>query len=233
MLLPAFSAAHDGVHVRLIAVGSGQAMALGRRRDADVLLVHAPEAEHAFMAGGHGRARLPVMYSDYVIVGPTADPAVVNRAADAADALRRIVLANALFVSRGDDSGTHHRELELWRAAGWPDPPAPPNRIEAGQGMGETLMMASEREGYTLTDRATWLALADVLSLTLLLDGDARLTNPYSVITVAGAANEAGADLLAAWLTSDEAARLIVGFGSEASGHRVFTAGAPPAAAGP
>lgn len=231
VLLPAFSEADGGTRVRLVAVGSGQALELGRRGDADVLLVHSPDAEAAFMQAGHGRARLPVMYTDFVLVGPPADPAAVEAADDVAEVMRRIGSGGHLFVSRGDDSGTHHRELELWRAAGWTDPPGSPHRLEAGQGMGETLALASERGGYTLADRATWLARSEGLALALLYEGDPRLMNPYTVITVTNAANPEGADRFATWLTSAEAAAVVDTFATDRFGHPLFRTGAPPAAA--
>jgi tungstate transport system substrate-binding protein len=221
-LLPAFEAAHAGVRVRLIAVGSGQALALGRRRDADVLLVHSPDDEAAFMNDGAGRSRAPVMYNDYVLAGPAHDPAGVRSAQSGVDAFRRIARQNAPFVSRGDDSGTHRRELALWREADI-DLTRAAFRAEVGQGMGEALAIAAERRAYVLSDRATFTALAGPLRLSLLHHGGATLQNPYSVITVAGAREPEAADAFAAWMTSPAAAAVIRGYGVERFGAPVFT----------
>jgi tungstate transport system substrate-binding protein len=221
-LLPAFEAAHPGVRVRLIAVGSGQALALGRRGDADVMLVHSPDDEAAFMHDGAGRSRLPVMYNDYVIAGPAHDPAGVRSAQSGVDAFRRIARHNAPFVSRGDDSGTHRRELALWREADV-DVAREAFRAEVGQGMGEALAIAAERRAYVLSDRATFTALAAALGLSLLHEGGATLQNPYSVVTVAGARQPEAADAFAAWMTSPAAAALIRGYGVERFGAPVFT----------
>jgi tungstate transport system substrate-binding protein len=213
-LLPAFATAHAPLRVKLIAVGSGQALELGRRRDVDVLLVHSPEDEERFMNAGHGVRRLPVMRNEFVLVGPPADPAGVRGAGTVARALRRLAVQRSPFISRGDSSGTHRRELELWYAAGI-DEDMLGFRTEVGQGMGEALGIASERAAYTLTDRATFLALSAALALDVLLEGGPALDNPYSVITVAHARNAAGADAFADWITSPAAAVLIRGFGRE------------------
>ncbi|HEX6940662.1 MAG TPA: substrate-binding domain-containing protein [Longimicrobiales bacterium] len=220
-LLPAFEAAHPEYEVRAIAVGTGEALELGRRKDADVLLVHAPAAESAFVAEGYGVERREVMYNDFVIVGPASDPAGVRGLADAAEALRRIARAGVSFISRGDDSGTHRKELALWRAAGVETGGAA--YLEAGQGMGEVLRIASERRGYTLTDRATYLFLKDDLALEVLVEGDARLFNQYGVIPVAGARNAEGAAAFADWITSAEAQSLIARYGVDRFGAPLFT----------
>jgi tungstate transport system substrate-binding protein len=225
VLLPAFERAHPQIQVKLIAVGSGEALALGRRRDADVLLVHAPTDEEHFMSSGHGRARYAVMSNDYVIVGPAADPAHVAAAASTADALRRIAAARAPFISRGDSSGTHRMELRLWRAAGIDSA----QRVQVGQGMGEALLIASERGAYTLTDRGTYVALARTLRLDVLHEGDVALLNPYSVITVRASRHEAEAEVFALWLISADAQQLIARFGAGADGRPLFQ----PAAAAP
>ncbi|CAN5604122.1 extracellular solute-binding protein [soil metagenome] len=227
VLIPAFRSAHDSVRVKVIAVGTGEALALGRRRDVDVLLVHSPADEDAFMAAGHGIRRLPVMYNDYVIVGPPADPAGA-RGLRVAEALRIIVAADAPFLSRGDSSGTHLRELELWSASGLPAGAISGARVEVGQGMGETLTIASERSAYTLTDRSTYLALRGAIDLAITVEGDAGLINPYSVITVRGARNAAGADLFAHWLTGAGGAAVIRAFGIDTHGEPLFLPGAPP-----
>jgi tungstate transport system substrate-binding protein len=236
VLLPEFEAAHAGIDVQLVAVGSGHALELGRRGDADALLVHAPEDELDFMAAGHGRHRTPVMHNDFVIVGPETDPAGVRDAASASDAMRRVALGDAPFISRGDDSGTHRAELRLWHAAGHGRIPTGAVRVEVGQGMGETLAIASERGGYTLTDRATFVTLARTLHLVLLLEDPPTMVNAYSVITTARGRNHAAADSFALWLVSPEAAAVIDHFGPDRFGQRVFIAGPPPdsfRAAGP
>lgn len=225
MLLPEFEAAYAGIDVRLVAVGSGHALELGRRGDADALLVHAPDDELDFMAAGHGRRRLPVMHNDFVIVGPETDPAGVRGADDASDAMRRIASGGAPFISRGDGSGTHRAELRLWHAAGRGRTPAGAVRVEVGQGMGETLAIASERGAYTLTDRATFVTLARTLHLVLLLEDRPSMVNAYSVITTARGRNRAAADSFALWLVSPAAASAIDRYGSDRFGQRVFTAG--------
>lgn len=224
LLIPAFEAKHARYDVVVIAAGTGEALELGRRKDADILLVHAPAAESAFVAGGYGTERSDVMSNDFVIVGAPADPARVRGLGDPAEALRRIAAvgagSGAAFVSRGDDSGTHRKERELWSAAGirsvgsW--------YLDAGLGMGEVLRIASERAGYTLTDRATFLYLQDNLALEVLVEGDDRLFNQYGVIPVAGARNPAGAEAFRDWLTSEPAQRLIGRYGTDRFGQPLF-----------
>jgi len=180
-LHPAFEAA-TGIKVDVIAVGSGKALALARNGDVDVVLAHDPAAEAAFVADGAGVDRRPVMENDFVIVGPAADPAGVAGAPTASAALARIADAQATFISRGDQSGTHVKEAGLFAAAGIT--PAGAWYLSAGQGMGPVLQMADEKPGYTLTDRGTWLALRGKLTLRLLHAGDPALKNPYHVIAV-------------------------------------------------
>jgi tungstate transport system substrate-binding protein len=229
VLIPAFEATAGGTRVKIIAVGSGEALALGRRRDADVLLVHSPADEESFMAAGHGVRRLPVMSNDYVIVGPSADPAGVRQAANASAALQAIAAAGAAFISRGDSSGTHRRELQLWQQAGV-RPETASFRIDIGQGMGETLNVASERAAYTLTDRSTYQARRTTLDLDILLEGGAELLNRYSVITVAGARQAAAADAFATWLVSEQGAAVIRAFGVDRFGAPLFVPAADTAA---
>ncbi|MBR9988683.1 MAG: substrate-binding domain-containing protein [Gemmatimonadetes bacterium] len=217
-LIPAFADDHASTRVKVIGVGSGEAMALGRRGDADILLVHSPVDEAAFMAAGHGGRRLPVMSNDYVIAGPPDDPAGIRGAGTAALALARIAARDAPFVSRGDSSGTHRKEMALWAAAG----PRPRGYTEVGQGMGEALTIASERGAYILSDRGTYLALSHNLRLEVLVEGDPLLENPYSVITVRGARHAAAADTFADWLVSPRAAELIRAFGIERFGEPLF-----------
>jgi len=180
-LLPPFERA-NGCTVNVIAVGTGKALKLGEAGDVDVVFVHARELEDRFVAQGHGIDRKNVMYNDFVLLGPPADPAKVSGAVGPADALRRIAASNALFISRGDESGTHRKEQELWRAAGII--PKGSWYREAGQGMGEVLEMAFQKRGYTLSDRGTYIAFRSRNDLAILFQGDARLSNPYGVITV-------------------------------------------------
>jgi tungstate transport system substrate-binding protein len=219
-ILPAFRRAHPDYRVRVIAVGSGEALRLAARGDADVVLVHSPRAEEEFMAAAHGESRRPVMYNDFVIVGPAGDPARVCGFLDAPSALACIARHGSPFISRGDDSGTHARERELWAAAGVE--PAGDWYREAGQGMGAVLMMASERRAYTLSDRGTFSSLEDRLRLDVVVEGDPRLLNQYSVIVVRDASNLEGARSFADWITSIAGQETIGGFGVESFGRPLF-----------
>lgn len=186
-LLPDFTA-ETGIEVSVIAVGSGQALQMGKDGDADVLLVHSPAAEKTFMDDGDGVRREDVMYNDFVIVGPEDDPAKIKGLATAAEAFTIIANAKAFFISRGDDSGTHSKEKAIWKAAGIE--PAGDWYISAGQGMGAVLTMAQEKPGYTLSDRATYLAQTQSgLTLQVMVEGDKLLLNPYGVIAVNPAKN--------------------------------------------
>ncbi|MEE8594440.1 MAG: substrate-binding domain-containing protein [Gemmatimonadota bacterium] len=209
-LLEAFRQEVPGAAIRPLAVGSGEALELGRRGDADLLIVHHPSEEEAFVAGGYGEARVPIMFNDFVVVGPPADPAGVASSNAASEALRRIAGSGELFLSRGDNSGTHYRELEVWRAADV----VPEGRWyqDAGQGMGPVLQMASERGAYVLTDRSTFYAMEPHLELAVLFEGDPRLRNVYSVIIVHGSLREAQARALQDWLTSPDGRRAIDGY---------------------
>lgn len=204
--------ASTGCATKAVAVGSGHTLTMGERGDADVLLVHSPADEREFMAQGHGVTRHPVMHNDFVLIGPPGDPAGIAAARDPADALALLARREARFVSRGDGSGTHAKELALWRAAdiepagGW--------HVETGQGMGETLTIASQQAAYTLTDRATFLVTKG-LSAEILVDDDPELRNPYHVITVDDAANADCARAFAAWLRGEQAQRLIAEFGAD------------------
>lgn len=183
-LLPKFTAA-TGIEVRVVAVGTGAALKLGETGDVDVVLVHARKAEDEFVAAGFGVDRRDVMANDFVIVGPTTDPAAIGGSRDAPAALARIAGATAIFVSRGDDSGTHKAELALWRDSGIDPKPASGQWYrETGAGMGETLNTAAGLDGYALTDRATWASFKNRGNLVLLVEGDPRLVNPYGVILV-------------------------------------------------
>ena len=183
-LLPRFTAA-TGIEVRVVAVGTGQALRLARNGDADVLLVHHRRSEEGFVAAGFGVARHEVMANDYVLVGPAADPAAIGGLADAAAALARVAASESNFVSRGDDSGTHKKEMGLWRAAGR-DPAAAGGGWyrETGSGMGATLNTAAAMGAYALADRATWVSFRNKGDLQILVEGDPRLVNPYGVILV-------------------------------------------------
>lgn len=183
VLIPMFEA-ESGYTVQTVAVGSGQAMKMGEEGNADVLLVHAPKSEVEFMANGFGKDRALVMHNDFIIVGPAADPAGI-KGKPVVDALKAISAGSAEFVSRGDDSGTHKAELNLWKKAEYdPKAAAPAWYLESGQGMGATLTIASEKGAYTMTDRATYLANKDNLDLQILVEGDNALLNVYHVITV-------------------------------------------------
>ncbi|MFQ5888567.1 MAG: substrate-binding domain-containing protein [Gemmatimonadota bacterium] len=220
-LIPAFEAAQPELSVKVIAVGSGEALALGRRGDVDVLVVHAPAAEREFVEAGYGHDRTPFMRNDFVIAGPAEDPAGARGAESAAAALRTIARLETLFVSRGDGSGTHLRERELWEAAGVE--PSGSWYREIGQGMGATLQVASERRAYLLTDRATLVGMGRSLDLEVLVEGDSLLRNFYSVIEVSDAGNADGAHAFARWLTSPEGIRRIDAFGRERFGVGLFS----------
>lgn len=179
-ILPMFEESSDCVP-KTVAVGSGQAMAMGESGDADVLLVHSPAAEEEFMAEGHGSSREAVMHNDFVLVGPPDDPAGLGGSDDGAEALNRIAEEEAPFASRADDSGTHAKELTLWEEAGID--PAGSWYIETGQGMGDTLTIANQKQAYTLTDRSTFLATSSLQS-EIAFEGSPDLYNPYHVIVV-------------------------------------------------
>ena len=183
-LLPLFEA-ETGIEVRVVAVGTGQALRLARNGDADLLLVHDKPSEEAFVAEGYGSERFDLMYNDFVVVGPASDPAGIADTEDAAAALAKIAAAEAPFVSRGDDSGTHRRERALWADAGLDTTGASGTWYrEAGQGMGATLNTASMMEAYALTDRGTWLSMRGRLDLRLMVEGGAALRNQYGVTLV-------------------------------------------------
>ena len=183
-ILPAFKA-KTGIEVRVVAVGTGQALDIARRGDADVVLVHDREAEAKFVAEGHGALRHDVMYNDFILVGPRSDPARVAGGKDAGAALKRIAEMGAVFVSRGDRSGTHLAEMRLWRTAG-----VEPTQArgawyrEIGAGMGPTLNASAAMGAYTLADRGTWLSFKNRADMAILVEGDERLFNPYGVIAV-------------------------------------------------
>jgi tungstate transport system substrate-binding protein len=202
-ILPRFRA-ERGIDVHVVAVGTGQALTIGERGDADALLVHDRAGEDKFVADGYGIDRRDVMYNDFVIVGPSSDPARIRGLKDARDALMRIAAAAAVFASRGDDSGTNRMELRLWKSAG-----IMPDKgwyRDLGQGMGPTLNIAAGLDAYTLTDRATWANFKNRQSLEILVDGDPALFNPYGSILVNPAkwpqVKAADARIWHDWLTS-------------------------------
>ncbi|MPY70323.1 MAG: sulfate transporter [Alphaproteobacteria bacterium] len=183
-ILPKFEA-RTGIGVRVVAVGTGAALKLGAKGDADVVLVHARAAEDRFVADGFGVDRRDVMYNDYVVVGPKDDPAGIEGMTDAAAAFARIAAKGVPFSSRGDDSGTNKKELQLWQAAGIdPKPHSGTWYFETGSGMGATLNTAAGRGTYALSDRATWLAFRNRAGLAIAVEGDRRLFNPYGVMLV-------------------------------------------------
>jgi len=209
-IMPAFEKA-TGYQVRVTPVGTGKALRLGQDGDVDVVLVHAPPAEEKFVAAGYGVNRRHVMYNDFVIVGPANDPAKISGMKNAAKALATIAKDKAIFVSRGDDSGTNKKEKILWKDAGVK--PSGKWYREAGQGMGKVLQMTGEMQGYTLTDRGTWLFMKDKLPLKIVVEGDPKLFNPYGVIAVNPGRypdiNYTGAMAFIAWITSPEGQALI------------------------
>jgi tungstate transport system substrate-binding protein len=214
-LLPRFRQA-SGIEVRVVALGTGQALDMGRRGDADVLLVHDPEAEERFVAEGHGLARRAVMYNDFVLAGPLADPAG-TAGTDIVRAFKRLAAGPAPFVSRGDRSGTHAAELRIWQAAGMAAPPARMAAYrECGCGMGPALNIAAATGAYVLTDRGTWLAFRNRDGMALWVQGDRRLFNPYGVIVVNPAKHPhvklADAQAFADWLVSAQGQAAIADF---------------------
>lgn len=228
-ILPVFTE-KTGVTVDVIAVGTGQALELGENGDADVLLVHARALEDAFMEAGHGVRREDVMYNDFVIVGPPDDPAGIKGKGKSANALDMISQAGATFVSRGDESGTHVKEKALWADAGIE--PAGDWYVSAGQGMGDVLVMANEQLAYTMSDRATYLALKlEGIELEIMVEGDPILFNPYGVIAVNPDKNpEINNDLanqFIDWLISLETQELIGTFGVDTFGAPLFIPDSP------
>jgi tungstate transport system substrate-binding protein len=222
-LVPLFEK-QSGFVVKTIAVGSGQALAMGRRGEADVLLVHSPQAEEALMAEGAGLNRRLVMHNDFVLVGPAADPAGLAKRS-ALECFQRIAAAKATFMSRGDHSGTHAQEQKLWKAAGI-TPDGQPWYQQTGQGMGQTLGIAAEKRAYTLSDRGTYLALRKKIGLPILHEGDPSLRNVYHVIEVNPArfpkVNGAGARAFADFLVSKDVQKRIKEFGIGLYGSPLF-----------
>lgn len=223
-LIPLFEK-NTGYFVKTIAVGSGQAMAMGAKGEADVLLVHSPAAEEKFMAEGSGIDRRLVMHNDFLLVGPSSDPAKARGLKTSAETLKKIAATGSLFVSRGDNSGTHAKEKALWKAA-LIDPSGAKWYQETGLGMGQTLSVASEKGGYALTDRGTFLTLKKNLSLGIIVEGEKNLLNIYHVMGVNPAGwprvNALGAAAFGAFMVSPEAQEAIKTFGTEKYGAPLF-----------
>ena len=228
VLIPAFEADNPGYSIQYMAVGSGQALELGRRGDVDVIIAHSPADELQFMNDGHGIDRRPFMYNEFVLLGPPADPAAIGGVANAAAAFRAIAGSKSPFISRGDDSGTHRREMGMWAEAGIE--PGGEWYVEAGVGMGDALGIASERGAYILADIATYLHAHHRFELVILSRGDERLVNAYSVIRVADAAEADGAARFADWLVGSAARELVAAFGIEQVGQPFFVPETIPAA---
>ena len=224
VLVPMFEE-KTGYTVQTVAVGSGEAMKMGEEGNADVLLVHAPASEVTFMDGGFGTDRFLVMHNDFIIVGPAADPAGIKGMTSAKEAFTAIFNSGAQFVTRGDDSGTHKKELALWKSAEL-DPAGQAWYVETGQGMGASMTVASEKGAYILTDRATYLANKDNYQLEILVEGDTKLLNVYHVITVNAekwtAANYEGALAFANFMIDPETQAVIGEFGLEEIGQPLF-----------
>ncbi len=224
VLVPLFQE-QTGYTVQTVAVGSGEAMKMGEEGNADVLLVHAPPSEVAFMDAGNGTDRFLVMHNDFIIVGPAADPAGIKGMTVATDAFKAIYEAGSTFITRGDDSGTHKKELALWKSADL-DPAGQAWYTETGQGMGASMTVASEKEAYILTDRATYLANKDNYELELLVEGDTSLLNVYHVITVNQTkwpkVNYEGALAFAKFMTDPATQEVIGKFGADKFGQPLF-----------
>lgn len=224
-ILPDFEE-KTGIRPKVVAVGTGNAIQMGEDGEADVLLVHAKASEEEFVAAGHGLERFDVMYNDFVIIGPEEDPAGISEnPSDVVSALTSISESQSEFISRGDDSGTHKKELQLWEAAGieasgeW--------YIESGQGMGDTIQMANEKLAYTIADRATYLKMSEDLDLQVLVEGDEALFNQYGVIAVNPDKNDQikaeEAQEFIDWLLSEETQATISEYGEEEFGEPLFT----------
>jgi len=224
VLIPIFQQ-KTGYRVKPIYVGSGQAMAMGERGEADVLLVHAPDSEVKFMQAGHGINRKLVMHNDFIIVAPASDPAGIKGMPSAKEALKKIAAANAIFVSRGDNSGTNQLELKLWKAVSI-NVTAQKWYQSSGQGMGATLSITSEKQAYTITDRATYLAVQKNLNLVILVEGDPVLLNIYHAIQVnpqkSDKINADGAKAFVDFMVAKETQETIKTFGVDKYGQPLF-----------
>lgn len=223
LLLAAFQK-KTGYLVKAIAVGSGQAMQLGRTGEADLLWVHSPDDEKQFVEEGYGNSRTTFMHNDFVLLGPASDPARIKGEKKAADAFAKIAASGALFISRGDKSGTHKKELKLWDAA--KAKPAAEKYVEAGQGMAAVVGMANEKEAYVLADRSTYLSLRKTISLQILCEGDEALLNRYSLILVSTdkfpKVNAEGAKAFFDFLLSKQTKKIVEKYGVDKYGKQLF-----------
>jgi tungstate transport system substrate-binding protein len=226
VLIPLFEQ-QTGFQVKTVSVGTGAALALGARGEADVVLVHAPASEVQWMAQGNGSERLLVMHNDFLVVGPEQDPAHIKNTPSALDALKRIADARVPFVSRGDNSGTQQLELSLWQKDSI-DPKGQPWYIESGTGMGQTLTIADQRQAYTISDRATWLAFTGKIQLPIMVERDPVLLNVYHVMPVNPAKfpnvlmNVAGGKAFADFMVAPETQKVIGDFGRDKYGQPLF-----------
>lgn len=223
-LLPQF-AKDTGIEVKVLALGTGQAMRAAQNGDGDLLLVHDQPSEESFVQQGYGRERVPLMYNDFILVGPADDPAGVRGGKDIIKALRTLAARGATFVSRGDNSGTHKAELRLWREAGiQPQRRLAQSYREAGASMGRTLNISASIDAYTLADRGTWLSFKNKQRLVILVEGDRRLFNQYSMVLLNPAKyphlNHRDANTFARWLTGEKGQAAIGAFAVD--GQRLF-----------
>lgn len=226
-LLPEFEQ-DTGIKINVIAQGTGQAAKTGENGDADVLLMHDKKTEEKFVSEGHGVERIELMYNYFIIAGPKEDPAGIKTSGEknAANALKKIMKANAAFISRGDESGTHKKEISLWKSIGILPSSDREWYISAGKGMGDVLAMASEKKAYTLTDKATYLSMKERLDLQIVLDGAEDLLNQYTVIAVNPDkhknVNKKAAEKFIKWITSKKALDMINEFGRNEFGESLF-----------
>jgi len=222
-LLPKFKD-DSGYRVDVIAVGTGQALEMGKAGDVDVLLVHSKAKEEEFVAGGYGTYRKDVMYNDFIIIGPASDPAGIKGSTDVLDAFKKIANTQSTFISRGDASGTHNKELSVWEKAGIK--PEGAWYVETGQGMGDTFRVANEKKAYTLIDRATFLANQKTYQLEIIVEGDKNLFNQYGVIPINPEkfpkVDNKGAEEFANWMISEKGQNLIGEFGKDIYGQALF-----------
>ena len=238
VLVPIFEQ-QSGYNVKTVAVGTGAALALGARGEADVVLVHAPASEVQWMQQGNGTERELVMHNDFVIVGPDSDPAHIKGDASALEAMKKIAAAGARFVSRGDNSGTNQFELGVWQQANI-TPKGQPWYVESGTGMGQTLVIADQKRAYTIGDRATWLAYNDKIQLPILVEHDPALLNVYHIMPVNPAKfpnvniNAAGGKAFADFMVDAATQQVIGNFGQDKYGQQLFVpdAGKPESAVG-
>ena len=227
VLIPEFEK-QSGYKVKTVAVGTGAALAMGEKGEADVLLVHAPAAEKELVDSGAGINYQLVMHNDFIIIGPEDDPAKISGLKTASEALKKIAESGSMFISRGDDSGTHKKELSIWKSAGI-TPEAGATYQETGQGMGQTLNIAEQKSGYTLTDRATYLAQKKNLSLVILVEGEKSLLNIYHVMQVNPEKfpdlniNAKGAQAFVEFMVSSDTQKMISTFGVDEYGEQLFT----------